>query len=687
MASGRRAQRMGSTVLFREFRMNRDRHQLSLRGKFNIAIALVYVVVALVTLGAFGWVTRGILMEFAQRIAVKQALLERNKIYSVIEREVALARTLARDPVVRRWVLAEDDAVCKAQALEQLENYRRLFRDQSYFIAIDTSKRYYINNGFKSGNRLETMVLKADNPSDRWYFRTMAAVDDYALNMDYDAFIQAAKVWFNVVIRDDAGRKIGVGGGGIDITGFIRDIVTPSEEGISAIVVDKDGFIQAHPDERIVEHNATVKDDSQKLTLFTQIREVESRQQLLQALYRLSAGVSQVEAFPVDMGHGLVLAAVSAIPEIGWFNVVLVDVSKVLSARVFWPLFVVNVLSLLLIIVTITMLTGAMVIRPLIRLTAASGEVAQGRYDIALPVTRKDEIGQLTASFNAMAAQVRQYTQNLEGLVRERTAELTAANAGLHESRQRIMESLRYARTIQRSILPKPHQMDLAFREHMVLYLPRDIVGGDLYYFQGFQNHVLFGVLDCTGHGVPGAFMAMTAHSVLNHVVGVICRDDPAVILRETDRVLRETLSLEDTGRDSVDCGLEIGLCLVRPSGQVVFAGAGLSLYVHSGGELREIKGDRTPLGYRGAFVGHVYTNHVVEAQPGTRFYATSDGLLDEGGGDKGYCFGVQRFREMANVYADQPMAAQAALFETVLAAYRGGRRQRDDITVIGFGV
>ena len=666
--------------------MNFGLRQLSLRGKFNIAIALVFVLATLAALGAFGWVTRTVLAEFAQRIATKQALLERNRIYSAIEREVALARALARDPAIRRWVRSEDDPTLKAQALEQLENYRGLFRDQSYFIVIDSSKRYYINNGPKSGNRLETNILSPDVPSDRWYFHTMATVDDFALNLDYETVIQAAKVWFNVVIKDETGRKIGVGGGGMDITGFIRDIVTSTEDGISAIVLDKDGVIQAHYDERIVLHNATAGDDSGKITMYSQLRDESGRARLRGAIQRLSDGTSMVETFPMDSGRGMVLAAVSAIPEIGWYNMVLVDVSKVVGVRAFWPLFVVVVVSLLLVIVTVSALTGAMVIRPLVRLTAATGEMAKGRYDIDLPVTREDELGKLTASFNAMAAQVRRYTGDLEGIVRERTAELTAANEDLRASRQRIMESLLYARTIQRSILPKKEQLDRAFREHMVLYQPRDIVGGDLYYFHQRRDHALLGVLDCTGHGVPGAIMAMTAHSVLNHVVGVICDDDPAVILRETDRVLRETLSLEDTGHGSVSCGLEIALCLVRP-GEVVFAGAGISLYVLSDGQPREIKGDRRAIGYRGARAGSGYTNRVVEAGPGTRFYAATDGVIDEGGGDKGYCFGAHRLSVMLASGAHLPMSEQAVMFERVLDDYRGGRKQRDDIAVIGFCV
>jgi len=661
------------------------RYQNSLRARLNLAIAAVYLVAVLGSLAFFVLAARAVLADFAQRIAVKQALLERNRIYSAIEREVTLARTLAHDPVIRRWVLAEDDQGAKAQAFEQLDNYQHLFRDQSCFVAVDASKRYYILTGPAAAARPQTMILDPAKPSDHWYFHTMDSVEDFALNLDYNTAINAAKVWFNVVIRDASGRKIGVGGGGVDITAFIRDVVTPMDKDISAIVVDASGVIQAHADRAIMEHNASAVDDAKKITLYSLTTDPESAARLKRALADLSAGREGVEAFPVILGGGRALAAVSAISEIGWFNVVLVDVSRVVGDRVFWPLFVLIMASLLLVIVSITYLIGRMVVAPLVGLTRASKDMAAGRYGVKLPVTRGDEIGQLTASFNLMTEQVRDHTENLETRVRTRTAELTVANEELSESRQRIMESLRYARSIQRAVLPGRDALDAVFAEHMELYQPRDLVGGDLYFFREFPDHVLYAVLDCTGHGVPGAFMAMTIHAVLGHVTGVIGHDDPAVILRETDRVLRETLGLA-ADENVLDCGLEIALCCYnRATGGLVFAGAGLSLFILGPGGLREIKGDRQRLGFRQAFAGREYTAHVVGDTRGLRFYATTDGFLDEGGGEKGYGFGEKRFGEMLLAHAAIPMAAQAALFEETLSAHRGERKQRDDITLIGF--
>jgi phosphoserine phosphatase RsbU/P len=662
------------------------RYQSSLKARLNLAIAAVYLAAALGTVAVFAVATKAILADFAQRIAVKQALLERNRIFSAIERELTLARALAGDPVVVAWVMDEGDQDKKTAAFHQLGNYYRLFREQSYFVAIDASRKYYIQTGPAGGRRLETSILSRSNPSDRWFFSTLETVEDFALNLDYNTAIHAAKVWFNVIIRDQDGHKLGVGGGGVDITSFLRDIVSPSDTDITAIVLDKNGVIQAHADKSIVEHNAAALDDSKKISLYSLLGDQAGSARLGRALADLDAGRSRVEAFPVLVSGHEALAAVSAITEIGWFNVVLVDMSRVMGNRVFWPMFTLVMASLLTVIVTISYVMGKMVVAPLISLTAASREMAGGRYGVTLPVTRVDEIGQLTTSFNVMSEKVQDYTQNLENKVAERTAELTRANEALDQSRQRIMESLRYARTIQRSVLPPRAILDAVFSEHLELYLPRDIVGGDLYYFRDFPGHFLYAVLDCTGHGVPGAFMAMTIHAVLGHVTSVICNDDPAVILRETDRVLRQTLGLDGGGENTLDCGLEIALCLYRrDKASLTFAGAGLSLFAQSGDGLREVKGDRQRLGFREAFAGREYTNHDLGDVRGVRFYATTDGFLDEGGGEKGYAFGVERFRAMLAEHGGLPMAEQAEVFERTLAAHRGARPRRDDVTLIGF--
>lgn len=653
----------------------------SLKAKFISVIVLISLAVGGLTLFAFDTSTSGIIDDLALRFATKEALLEKNKVISVIEREVALARMMARDVTLRHWASDEGNRELQRAAFAELENYRTLYRDKSFFIALAASNHYYVYDKRNGHGRVEMVTLDGSKPHDRWFFEGLRSIDDYALNLDYNATLQEIKVWFNAAMTDGSGRKIGICGGGITISDFLNQVVHTRQKGLSTILMDRAGVVQAHEDRKVVEHNANTRDVDRKITIFTLMGDPAREAQVRGAIESLAAGRSEVEAFPVRFGGKSYLMAISFLEGMGWFNVVLVDVSRVISMKQFLPIIAVMSLSLLLGILAIGFLINRMVLTPLGRLSAASREIAAGRYDISLPVTGRDELGELTGSFNAMSAMVLDHTTNLEARVRERTDELSAANRLLEDSQRRIMESITYARMIQTSILPDRESLERCLGDHFILYRPKEPVGGDFYYLREFPDHFLLAVIDCTGHGIPGAFMTMTVNAVLNHVVDVCCNDDPSRILAELNRVLRNTLHLRD-----VDAGLDIALCMVeRRAGRLTFAGAGLPLVLVSGGEVREVRGDHQRVGYRGSRIDYRYTNHVLTPSAGDNCYLTTDGLLDEPGGVKGYGFGSERLRKILADHAHLAMPAQAEAVEAALDAYRGDHRQRDDITLAGF--
>lgn len=275
----------------------------------------------------------------------------------------------------------------------------------------------------------------------------------------------------------------------------------------------------------------------------------------------------------------------------------------------------------------------------------------------------------------------------LEERVQQRTADLTSTNQQLEASQARIMESLLYARVIQASILPDPRLLDQYFAEWCVLYRPCDIVGGDLYWVrEAADGGLLVAVLDCTGHGVPGAFMTMTVNSVLNHIVDTLCSDDPGRMIQELNRLLQETLRLRQTGESLVDAGLDVGLCRIDKDRQnLTFAGAGISLYLGQNGLIREVKGERKWVGYSGSDQRFVFKNNQIPLDSATCWYMTTDGYLDEGGGPKGYGFGTGRFRELLTQQQGRDLQRQQAELEQALDSWRGTRKQRDDITVLAF--
>lgn len=659
-----------------------------LRTQLILIIAVLFLVSAASVALLFSYLSSRIIEEFALRVATKQALHDKNKIMALIDREVALSLKLSDDAVIRAFLAhPRKDQRTANDALVQLESYRRFFRDQSYFIAGLADRSYLNADRTAVPGHPRRSTLHPDNPMDSWFFNALQRVDTFELNLNWDELIKQIKVWVNVIIRDDQGSKIGVGGTGIALGDFLQEIVHSGEPGTSAILIDHRGIIMAHQDQQLVEQNAREQNVDRKVTIYTMLKDQEDAQHLQQALKLLSGGTKQVVSFPLKYGGRRSVAAVTFMPAINWYTIAVVESNHALQPSVFTPIIAVGVVSLLVVILLITLLLNRLILQPLRLLTEASGEVARGNYAVSLPVVRKDEIGTLTESFNSMAAMVSEYTATLEERVQQRTEELTSANQLLEASQADIMESLHYARVIQSSILPDRRQLDQLFTAWFVLYQPCAVVGGDLYWIRrASENRLLVAVLDCTGHGVPGAFMTMTVNAVLNTVVDTICNDNPSRILQETNRMLQDTLRLRQEGESTVDAGLEIGLCCIDPGQcRLQFAGAGIALWMSDASGVREIKGERYRIGYRTSDCTYCCQNHQVSLQQDTVFYLTTDGLLDESGGPKGYGFGTDRFRQLLTDHRHLSLPEQQQAIVQRLEAWRGSRRQRDDICVLGF--
>ncbi|HUJ76423.1 MAG TPA: SpoIIE family protein phosphatase, partial [bacterium] len=663
-----------------------------LRTTFTLSMVVAWLVIGALTVGAFLLSARSLTMVFATRFARTEALLEKNRILSRVDREVALALKLADDPVVKLWAVREDDPRLRDLAMGELESYRRAFSDHSYFIAPLASRHYFIRDA--AAPTMQVTTLDPALPSDQWYFQTLRTVESFALNVDYDRLIQSTKVWINAVMRDDRGVPVGVCGTGMDISSFLVEVLQHDEPNDVTILADRDGVLTAHPNFSYVIRNAEVKpggptadETSRKMTVYDLLAGPGERARLSAAVTGLASGRQDVVSLPLTVEGRPYLAAVAWMPSIDWFNIVLVDTSRVLRISDFSPLAATILLSLLVLLAVVALLLGRLVLRPLSALAGASREIASGRYGAQLPVSRADEIGQLTRAFNAMSATVKDTTGGLEARVQARTRDLTQANRALEESQRLIMESLEYARRVQAGILPGSEALAAALPEHTVLYLPRDVVSGDFYLVRPFGDHVVACVIDCMGHGVPGAFMTMRVHAVLSHILDTVVNDQPARILAELDTDLRARL-LHDDPDQQLDSGLDIALCVWHPvTGGVRFAGAGLSLYLHDGGGVQEIRGDSRRVGYRAPGHGAPWATRDVQTGGSAALYLATDGILDQAGGPLGFGLGRARFAELVSSVAARPMGFQEGELRAALAAWQGARVQRDDITVLGFRI
>jgi serine phosphatase RsbU (regulator of sigma subunit) len=285
-----------------------------------------------------------------------------------------------------------------------------------------------------------------------------------------------------------------------------------------------------------------------------------------------------------------------------------------------------------------------------------------------------------------MYDELQKHREHLEELVKERTSELKDKN-------EKIMSGIDYAQRLQLSILPREEKICQYVSQYFITWKPSETVGGDFYWFYCVEDPVhkcssknfLLAVVDCTGHGVPGAFMTMTANSVLNHIAYNICNNDPAKILQELNRIIHHTLN-QDTPTALSDDGLDIGLCFVNfDEKKLIYAGAKLSLFYCTGQNIIEIKGNRQSIGYKRSKQDYQYTNHEIQLEGDEVFYITTDGYLHQNGEKDDRKFGKERFKEMIRENHKKPLSMQKEIIETTLVKYMGKEPQRDDITVIGF--
>lgn len=293
---------------------------------------------------------------------------------------------------------------------------------------------------------------------------------------------------------------------------------------------------------------------------------------------------------------------------------------------------------------------------------------------------------QLVARNRLLEAKVSERTQEVRRKNEEligRNIEIAARTREAEEQRRNMVESLTYARMIQQATLPTEPEVSHALGEHFILWKPKDIVSGDFYWVCRRDGIVILVVADCTGHGVPGAFMSMIGNDLLGQIALEQSRLEPARILLKLHHGIRRALKQQD--ETQLPDGMDAAVCRFDQRAQTVtFAGARRPLYLVADGILTEIKGDRYTLGGGGRErQPRVFTNHEVVVTPGATLYLTTDGFADQPD-EQGKKFGTQRLKNLLLQVAPLPLDQQQTRLEMALFAHMGGELQRDDITVVG---
>lgn len=331
------------------------------------------------------------------------------------------------------------------------------------------------------------------------------------------------------------------------------------------------------------------------------------------------------------------------------------------------------IITLVISMIIIFILLGQL-LRPVLQLTGIVKQFGEKNMRVRCEVTASDEIGELISSFNNMADTIESYSQHLEHKVLERTQELNEKNA-------KIQDSIEYAKMIQQTILPDASEIGKTLDDYFVIWKPRDIVGGDLYWMRKFEDGFTIVVGDCTGHGVPGALMTMAVNSILDRIVDDICHNDPALILSELDRLLHQTLN----GESNLQDGLDAGIIFVSNADEILYSGCHISLFIIEDGESSEIRGIPYTIGSDPAKRKKAFINHELELKKGMSFYLATDGFKDQVGGDKGLPFGKKGMLAVLKSIQQCSMEEQKEILWSTYEDYKKDEILRDDVTMFGF--
>ncbi len=330
--------------------------------------------------------------------------------------------------------------------------------------------------------------------------------------------------------------------------------------------------------------------------------------------------------------------------------------------------------AIILIIILISFKLHQIFTTPIYKLLAIMDDVSlHNKYDVTIDIDSGDEFKELYAGFAYMLSTINTQNQKIE-LIHKQTR-----------------DSIEYSANIQKALLPKAHAMDDFFDDSFTIWQPKDTVGGDIYLFETLRHkdEALLMVIDCTGHGVPGAFVTMIVKAIAKEIVAKLIKSDfdinPAIIMQYFNKHMRILLR-QDEKESFANAGFDGGIMYVNKKENIIrYAGSNTPLFVVQGETLNVIKSDKESIGYKKSNPDYIFTLHEINVTQETKIYITTDGYLDQTGGEKGFLFGKKRFSKLIHYAHAKECFEQKKIFENSFDAYRGQNEVKDDRTLIAF--
>jgi serine phosphatase RsbU (regulator of sigma subunit) len=329
-------------------------------------------------------------------------------------------------------------------------------------------------------------------------------------------------------------------------------------------------------------------------------------------------------------------------------------------------------------------MTHSLMFCPMILKDKVIGVITVQSYQKNRYTKKHLDILRTLANYTAIAFDNALLYDNMEGEVNLRTAEIEKQKIVLEDKNLKITDSINYAQRIQQAILPSQEMISAILPNSFIFFKPKDIVSGDFYWAHAINKHeILFAAVDCTGHGVPGAFMSIMGYNLLEQIVKENKIYQPALILSELSKLVVNSLKQTDA-IGSVKEGMDIALCKINYKNlELEYAGAHNSLNLIRNGILTETKANQRSIGIS-TTSSVQFHNHKIKLEKGDCVYIFSDGYADQFGGQLNQKFFYQPFRELLVDIHKLSMEKQEKKLEKVISQWKGEREQTDDMLVIG---
>lgn len=301
----------------------------------------------------------------------------------------------------------------------------------------------------------------------------------------------------------------------------------------------------------------------------------------------------------------------------------------------------------------------------------------------------KKELSNLLKNNELHEMQIDELLQTQQHLVtatwRERTLkeELQKSKLIIEEQNKKILDSINYAKRIQKAIIPRDQELEKALGDYFMFYNPKDVVSGDFPWLYEKDGYIYIAVVDCTGHGVPGAMMSLVSFLLLNAIAGNDHLQTPGEILNALHFNVVKTLRQDESWNKAAD-GMDVAMCRIKvKTGEIFYSGAHRPLYRLTKGEIIQYKGDKYPIGgtqYKGE---NKFSDINFVANPGDSVYFFSDGLPDQFGGKRKMKFGSKRVRDLILEHGNKSMKEQQKIFSNTFNDWAKGEKQIDDVLLI----